>query len=188
MEGESIHRLVYTSSAAASNKPFLSSRPSTKDRIPYCSALIYFGASLASMADSSPMAVRTITLVSLLSSWNSFLILSPTSFSLLEQLWLANAYSMQVWMYLRQLDIVLGCSILWHEGKEAIIGDIELQCVSMNKGILLRMTYELILLAADIGNIHVVGRWAQLFHFLRGKDVDGNQMNFSVLFLSARRQ
>ena len=45
-------------------------------------------------------------------------------------------------------------------------------------------TYELVLLAADVGDVHVVGRRAQIFQLFGGEEVDGNQMNFGVAVLA----
>lgn len=45
-------------------------------------------------------------------------------------------------------------------------------------------TYEEVLLAADVGDVHVVGRGAELFKLLGGEDVDGNQMDLGVTVLA----
>ena len=45
-------------------------------------------------------------------------------------------------------------------------------------------TYELVFLAADVGDIHVVGGWAEIFHLLAGEDVDGDQMDLGVTVLA----
>jgi hypothetical protein len=45
-------------------------------------------------------------------------------------------------------------------------------------------TYELVLLAADVGDVHVVGRGAELLKLLRGEDVNGDQMDLGVAVLA----
>lgn len=47
-----------------------------------------------------------------------------------------------------------------------------------------KTTYELVLLTADIWNIHVVGGWTQLLELLAGEDIDGNQVDLCVSVLS----
>jgi hypothetical protein len=51
----------------------------------------------------------------------------------------------------------------------------------------LGVTYELVLLAADVGHVHVVGGGAQLFKLLGGEDVDGDQMDLGVAVLASLR-
>jgi hypothetical protein len=43
----------------------------------------------------------------------------------------------------------------------------------------------LVFLADDIGDVHVVSRWAKFLEFLAGEDVDGNQMDLCVTVLSS---
>lgn len=50
-----------------------------------------------------------------------------------------------------------------------------------------REPYKLHFATGDIGNIHVVGRWAQLFQLLASKDIDGDQMNLGMTMLSSLR-
>lgn len=38
--------------------------------------------------------------------------------------------------------------------------------------------------AGDVGDIHVVGGWAELLELLSGKDIDGDQVDFCVTVLS----
>lgn len=45
-------------------------------------------------------------------------------------------------------------------------------------------TYELVLSAADVGDVHVVGGGAQLLKLLAGEDVDGDQMDLGVTVLA----
>ena len=45
-------------------------------------------------------------------------------------------------------------------------------------------THKLVLLAADVGNVHVVGRGAEIFQLLGGEDVDSNQMDLGVAVLA----
>jgi len=66
-----------------------------------------------------------------------------------------------------ELDVVLGDTILGHEIEETI--------VNVNK---------LVFSAVDIGDIHVVGGGADIFHFLAGEDVDGDQVDLGVTVLA----
>lgn len=45
-------------------------------------------------------------------------------------------------------------------------------------------TYELVLLAADVGNVHVVCGRAKFLKLLAGEDVDGDQMDLGVTVLA----
>ena len=45
-------------------------------------------------------------------------------------------------------------------------------------------THELVLLARDVGNVHVVGGREQLFELLVGENVDGDQVNLGVTVLA----
>jgi hypothetical protein len=45
-------------------------------------------------------------------------------------------------------------------------------------------TYELVFLAANVGDIHVVGGWAKFFELLAGEDVNGNKMDLGVTMLA----
>ena len=47
--------------------------------------------------------------------------------------------------------------------------------------------YQLVLLTADIGHIHVVGTGAKIFQLLASEDVDGHQMDLSVTVLAGFR-
>lgn len=46
-------------------------------------------------------------------------------------------------------------------------------------------TYEEVLLATDVGDVHVVGGGAKLFELLGGEDVDGDQVNLGVTVLAS---
>lgn len=48
-------------------------------------------------------------------------------------------------------------------------------------------TYELVFLAENVGNVHVVGGWAQFFELLAGEDIDGYEMDLGVTVLSSLR-
>jgi len=67
------------------------------------------------------------------------------------------------------LDILLGGAIIGHERQEAVIGNVE----------------ELVFLAANVGDIHVVGGWAQVFELLASEDVNGNKMDLGVTVLAS---
>jgi len=47
------------------------------------------------------------------------------------------------------------------------------------------LTYELVLLATDVGNVHVVGGGAQLLQLLAGEDIDGDKMDLCVTVLTS---
>lgn len=46
-------------------------------------------------------------------------------------------------------------------------------------------TYELVFLAANVGNVHVVGGWTKFFELLTGEDINGNKMDLSVTVLAS---
>ena len=46
------------------------------------------------------------------------------------------------------------------------------------------LTYKLVFLAADIGHIHVVGGWAEIFKFLGSENINGDKMNLGMTVLS----
>ena len=45
-------------------------------------------------------------------------------------------------------------------------------------------TYQLVLLAADVGDVHVVGGRAKIFVLLAGEDVEGDEMDLGVTVLA----
>ena len=47
--------------------------------------------------------------------------------------------------------------------------------------------YKLVLLATDVGDVHVVGGGAEIFELLAGEDIDGDQMNLGVTVLASLR-
>lgn len=44
--------------------------------------------------------------------------------------------------------------------------------------------YELVFAADNVGDIHVVGGWAQIFQLLASEDVDSNEMDLGVTVLA----
>lgn len=72
---------------------------------------------------------------------------------------------------LREFDIVLGGTIIRHERKETIVGNVE----------------KLVFLAADVGNVHVVSGRAKIFQLLAGEDVNGNKMDLGVAVFAGLR-
>jgi len=70
---------------------------------------------------------------------------------------------------IRNLNIVLGLTIIGHQGEESIIGNIE----------------QLVFLASNIGNVHVVGGGAKFFEFLASEDIDSNKMDLGVTVLAS---
>jgi len=67
------------------------------------------------------------------------------------------------------LDIILGSTIVGHEGEEVIIGDVE----------------QLIFATSDVGDIHVVGGWGQIFQLLAGEDIESDHVDLGVTVLSS---
>jgi hypothetical protein len=45
--------------------------------------------------------------------------------------------------------------------------------------------YQLVLLAGNVWNIHVVGGWAKLLKLLASEDINGNKMDLSVTVLAS---
>ena len=85
----------------------------------------------------------------------------------------------------RDLNIVLGGTVVGHEGEEAVVSHIELEdAISGAESGKKANTYELVLLAANVGHVHVVGRWTEIFQLLRGEDVDGDQVDLGVTVLA----
>lgn len=87
----------------------------------------------------------------------------------------------------RELDVVLGGAVIGHEGQETVVSHVKLNAVLAQDqdADTCRQTHELVLLATDVGNVHVVGGRAQLFELLAGEDVDGNQVNLGVSVLAS---
>lgn len=46
-------------------------------------------------------------------------------------------------------------------------------------------THELVLLTADLGDVHVVGGGRQILKLLAGEDINGDQVNLGVTVLSS---
>lgn len=63
----------------------------------------------------------------------------------------------------RTLEIIPGLTGVVHEGEEVVFH-----------------TDELVILALNVGNLHVVGGWADIFKFLAGENVEGDHVNLSV--------
>jgi len=72
---------------------------------------------------------------------------------------------------LGNLDIILSFTVISHQGQEAVVGDIE----------------ELVFLASNVGNVHVVGGGAKFFEFLAGEDINGDKMDLCVTVLTSLR-
>jgi hypothetical protein len=72
---------------------------------------------------------------------------------------------------IRDLDIILGRAIVGHEREETVVSNVE----------------KLVLLTANVGDVHVVGGGAEIFKLLGGEDVDGNQMDLGVTVLAGLR-
>jgi hypothetical protein len=77
---------------------------------------------LASMATSSPIAVKTMTSVVVSHAFSDhWLVLTGVLLLLTEELVDLFA-NLTLW----NLDIILGSTVLGHEGEEAVVGDVEL--------------------------------------------------------------
>jgi hypothetical protein len=92
------------------------------------------------------------------------------------------------------LDIILGVTVILHEGEEVIVGDVELERkrVSLHAqegrsgvGRRGRATYELVLLAADLRDVHVVGGGREILELLAGEDIDGDKVDLGVTVLAS---
>jgi hypothetical protein len=80
------------------------------------------GASLASMATSSPIAVKTMTSVVISHTFpDDWLVLTGILLLLTEELVDLFA-NLTLW----NLDVILRSTILGHEGEKAVVGDVEL--------------------------------------------------------------
>ena len=87
---------------------------------------------------------------------------------------------------LGDLNIILGLTIISHQGKETIVGNIELGVVSARRcNHMYASAYQLVFLAGDIGDVHVVGGWAEFFKFLASENIDGDKMNLCVTVLAS---
>lgn len=83
-------------------------------------------------------------------------------------------------------DVVLLVAVVVNEVEEAIVRDVDLDQIS--KGDMAAgdvETYELVLSALDDGDVHVVGRGAQVLKLLAGEDVGGDQMDLGVAVLAS---
>jgi hypothetical protein len=47
------------------------------------------------------------------------------------------------------------------------------------------ITHQLVFLAGDVGNFHIVSGWGQVFELLAGEDVKRGQMDFCVTVLAS---
>lgn len=68
---------------------------------------------------------------------------------------------------IRDLDIILGGTVVAHQIQEAIV-DVD----------------QLVFVALHVGDIHVVGRRRDVFVFLLSKDVDSDEMHLGVTVLA----
>lgn len=136
------------------------------------------------------MAVRMMTSEVFVSRADEYVrvLIKPTGVLalLLEEL-LDLVANLTVW----DLDIVLGVTTVGHEGQEAIIGDVELYSHSQPSDSVQdtityqALAYQLVLFAGDVWDVHVVGRWRQIFHLLASEDVDGDQVDLGVAVLAS---
>lgn len=89
------------------------------------------------------------------------------------------------------LDIILGVTVVGHQGHEAILGDVELNFVNKMTSVSSRKprggggTHELVLLTGDVGDIHVVGGGGEILKLLAGEDIGGDKVNLGVTVLSS---
>lgn len=88
------------------------------------------------------------------------------------------------------LDIVLGVTVILHQGQEVIVGDVQLisSQSSTSRAVIGRVkTHELVLLAENVGDIHVVGGGGEILKLLASEDVGGDQVNLGVTVLASLR-
>ncbi len=136
------------------------------------------------MASSSPIAVNTITSESISicqRTQHGRALTGVLLFGTEEFLNLVTDFTF--W----HLDVILGGTIIRHEGQETIIGDIELQrvrpCSFPHIGA--KSSYQLVFTTNDVRNLHVVGGWGEIFQLLASKDVESNQMDLRVTVLAS---
>jgi hypothetical protein len=101
-----------------------------------------------------------------------------------------------------QRNIVLGVTVVGHEGEETIVGDVELKDLLVDpvtettraklskEGFFLcgagqGFTHQLVLSAADVGDVHVVSRGGEILVLLASEDVGSDKMNLGVTVLSS---
>jgi hypothetical protein len=88
----------------------------------------------------------------------------------------------------RDLNIILGFTIIGHQGKKTIVRNVELgkgPCQQSSISFASKSSHQLIFLAGDVGDIHVVGGGAKFFKLLAGEDVDGDEMDLGVAVLAS---
>lgn len=140
------------------------------------------------MAASSPMAVRTMTSAGLLIRYKeAYIGIDLTGVLAIVGEELGDLVAdLTLW----DLDIVLLVTAVGEEVQEAVLRDVELlfrisilpkRSVSTCLGV---STYELVLLATDVRDIHVVGGRRQVLQLLAGEDVNGDQVNLCVTVLA----
>ena len=47
------------------------------------------------------------------------------------------------------------------------------------------VSYQLVFTASDVGNLHVVGGWGEIFQLFASEDVEGSQVDLGVTVLSS---
>jgi len=88
----------------------------------------------------------------------------------------------------RDLNIILGLTIIGHQGKKTIVRNVELgkgPCQQSSISFASKSSHQLIFLAGDVGDIHVVGGGAEFFELLAGEDINSNQMDLGVTVLAS---
>lgn len=143
------------------------------------------------MAHSSPMAVRIMTSVKRSVSESVYFGASKQGIRTGVLLFLPEELVDLVTDLTRgDLDVVLGGAVIVHEGKEVIVGDVELLQAS---GSVYRATpqvyasglsYQLVLATGDVRDVHVVGGRGQILELLASEDVDGDQVDLGVTVLA----
>lgn len=87
-----------------------------------------------------------------------------------------------------KLDIIFGVTIVLHQGKEVIIGDVQLPkslvpaCAGSKRK---WATHKLVLLAGDVGDVHVVGGGGQILQLLASEDINGDDVDLGVTVLAS---
>lgn len=68
------------------------------------------------------------------------------------------------------LDVILGVTVVGHQGQEAVVN-----------------VQQLVLGSSDVRNLHVVGGWRQVLQLLAGENVNGDQVDLGVSVLTGLR-
>lgn len=92
-------------------------------------------------------------------------------------------------------DVVLGVTVVVHEGEETVVGDVKLnggleeEGIGCGSGGAVRRsgsgTHKLELTTRDVGDVHVVGGGGEIFVLSAGEDIGSNKMDLGVTVLAS---